>query len=91
MTVRLGGSVWCLALAAERRTSLWRPICLLRLVNVAGRPCVRAGGEADLDLGNYERFLDVTLTRDHNITTGKVYSQVPTTGRPPLDDHTAAA
>lgn len=34
------------------------------------------GGEADLDLGNYERFLGVTLTRDHNITTGKVYSQV---------------
>ena len=34
------------------------------------------GGEADLDLGNYERFLDVTLTRDHNITTGKVYSRV---------------
>ena len=34
------------------------------------------GGEADLDLGNYERFLNVTLTKDHNITTGKVYSQV---------------
>lgn len=34
------------------------------------------GGEVDLDLGNYERFLDVTLTRDHNITTGKVYSLV---------------
>eukprot|EP00177_Eucheuma_denticulatum_P007952 GFKZ01014476.1.p1 GENE.GFKZ01014476.1~~GFKZ01014476.1.p1 ORF type:complete len:634 (-),score=88.55 GFKZ01014476.1:153-2054(-) len=34
------------------------------------------GGEADLDLGNYERFLDVTLNRDNNITTGKVYSQV---------------
>ncbi|CAE7941432.1 URA7, partial [Symbiodinium sp. KB8] len=34
------------------------------------------GGEADLDLGNYERFLDITLTKDHNITTGKVYSQV---------------
>ena len=32
--------------------------------------------QADLDLGNYERFLDITLTRDHNITTGKVYSQV---------------
>ena len=31
------------------------------------------GGEVDLDLGNYERFLDVTLTRDNNITTGKVY------------------
>jgi len=34
------------------------------------------GGEADLDLGNYERFLDVSLTKDHNITTGKVYSSV---------------
>ena len=31
------------------------------------------GGEADLDLGNYERFNDLTLTRDHNITTGKIY------------------
>ena len=27
------------------------------------------GGEADLDLGNYERFNDITLTRDNNITT----------------------
>lgn len=34
------------------------------------------GGEADLDLGNYERFLDVKLTRDNNITTGKVYQRV---------------
>ncbi|KAK9669586.1 hypothetical protein RND81_13G141500 [Saponaria officinalis] len=34
------------------------------------------GGEVDLDLGNYERFLDITLTRDHNITTGKVYQSV---------------
>lgn len=34
------------------------------------------GGEVDLDLGNYERFLNVNLTRDHNITTGKVYQQV---------------
>lgn len=34
------------------------------------------GGEVDLDLGNYERFLDVTLTREHNITTGKIYQQV---------------
>ncbi|RYG46531.1 hypothetical protein EON67_09455, partial [archaeon] len=32
--------------------------------------------QADLDLGNYERFLDICLTRDHNITTGKVYNQV---------------
>src|SRR3989442_15218430 len=29
------------------------------------------GAEVDLDLGNYERFLDVNLTGDHNITTGK--------------------
>jgi len=34
------------------------------------------GGEVDLDLGNYERFLDMSLTRDHNITTGKVYRAV---------------
>lgn len=34
------------------------------------------GGEVDLDLGNYERFLDIKLTRDHNITTGKVYQSV---------------
>ncbi|KAK6941059.1 Glutamine amidotransferase [Dillenia turbinata] len=33
-------------------------------------------GEVDLDLGNYERFLDVTLTRDNNITTGKIYQSV---------------
>ena len=34
------------------------------------------GAEADLDLGNYERFLDVNLGGDHNITTGKVYRAV---------------
>lgn len=34
------------------------------------------GGECDLDLGNYERFLDITLTRDSNITTGKIYKHV---------------
>lgn len=34
------------------------------------------GGEVDLDLGNYERFMDLHLTRDHNITTGKVYRSV---------------
>ncbi|KAE8659436.1 CTP synthase 1 [Hibiscus syriacus] len=31
------------------------------------------GGEVDLDLGNYERFLNVKLTRDNNITAGKIY------------------
>ena len=34
------------------------------------------GGEVDLDLGNYERFLDINLTSEHNITTGKVYLTV---------------
>ncbi len=34
------------------------------------------GGEVDLDLGNYERFLDINMTSDHNITTGKVYQTV---------------
>ena len=37
--------------------------------------------QADLDLGNYERFLGLTLTREHNIPTGKVYSQVNTQRR----------
>ncbi|KAI0225266.1 CTP synthase ura7 [Massospora cicadina] len=37
---------------------------------------LKDGGEVDLDLGNYERFLDITLTRDNNITTGKIYSHV---------------
>lgn len=32
--------------------------------------------ETDLDLGHYERFLDVELSGDSNITTGKVYSSV---------------
>ncbi|HKZ64424.1 MAG TPA: CTP synthase (glutamine hydrolyzing) [Thermoplasmata archaeon] len=34
------------------------------------------GAEVDLDLGNYERFLDVNLTGDNNITTGKIYRAV---------------
>lgn len=34
------------------------------------------GGETDLDLGNYERFLDITLTKAHNITTGQIYASV---------------
>src|SRR5579872_289220 len=34
------------------------------------------GGETDMDIGNYERFLDTNLTRSHNLTTGSVYLQV---------------
>ena len=31
------------------------------------------GGETDMDLGHYERFIDVELTRDSNVTAGQVY------------------
>ena len=34
------------------------------------------GAETDLDIGHYERFLDVNLTGEANVTTGKVYSTV---------------
>ncbi|MCZ7394392.1 MAG: glutamine hydrolyzing CTP synthase [Candidatus Methanoperedens sp.] len=37
---------------------------------------LKDGGEVDLDLGNYERFLDIELTRENNITTGQVYQTV---------------
>ncbi len=37
---------------------------------------LKDGGEVDLDLGNYERFLGVDMTFDHNVTTGKVYQHV---------------
>ena len=36
----------------------------------------RDGAETDLDLGNYERFLGIDLSRDSNFTTGSVYSEV---------------
>ena len=34
------------------------------------------GHEADLDLGHYERFIDESLTKNSNVTTGKVYWSV---------------
>ena len=34
------------------------------------------GAETDLDLGHYERFIDESLTRDSNVTTGKIYWSV---------------
>ena len=34
------------------------------------------GAETDLDLGHYERFIDVNLTRNSSVTTGSVYSEV---------------
>ncbi|KAI0869566.1 CTP synthase N-terminus-domain-containing protein [Hypoxylon argillaceum] len=35
-----------------------------------------SGSEVDLDLGNYERYLSLSLTGDNNITTGKIYLDV---------------
>ena len=34
------------------------------------------GAETDLDLGNYERFIYISLTQDSNITSGQIYSAV---------------
>ena len=34
------------------------------------------GHEADLDLGHYERFLNIQTTKDNNITTGRIYQNV---------------
>ena len=34
------------------------------------------GAETDLDLGHYERFTNVTLTRENNLTSGRVYERV---------------
>src|SRR5258706_5370608 len=39
------------------------------------------GAETDLDLGHYERFIDVNLTRNSSVTTGNVYSTVSATER----------
>jgi CTP synthase len=36
----------------------------------------RDGAETDLDLGNYERFIDIELTSESNITSGQIYSAV---------------
>ena len=34
------------------------------------------GGETDMDLGNYERFLNRDMTKENNITTGQIYKKV---------------
>lgn len=36
----------------------------------------RDGGETDLDLGHYERFIDEELTKNSSITSGRIYSNV---------------
>lgn len=53
------------------------PFILKLIIRISGEVYVLDdGGEVDLDLGNYERFLDISLCRDNNITTGKIYKQV---------------
>jgi CTP synthase len=39
------------------------------------------GAEADLDLGHYERFLNVTTSQANNVTTGRIYNNVITKER----------
>jgi len=39
------------------------------------------GSETDLDLGHYERFLDQSLTKDNNVTTGQIYNTIITRER----------
>lgn len=39
------------------------------------------GAETDLDLGHYERFLDVNMTKANNTTTGQIYNEVITKER----------
>ena len=34
------------------------------------------GAETDLDLGHYERFIDINLTRNSNVTAGRIYQSV---------------
>ena len=34
------------------------------------------GAETDLDLGHYERFIDVNLTNESNVTSGQIYNAV---------------
>ena len=34
------------------------------------------GAETDMDLGHYERFVDITMGRDNNVTTGRIYQEV---------------
>ncbi|HOW28603.1 MAG TPA: CTP synthase, partial [Elusimicrobiota bacterium] len=39
------------------------------------------GAETDLDLGHYERFLDLDMARDNNCTSGQIYNTVITAER----------
>ncbi|MCL5735284.1 MAG: CTP synthase [Actinobacteria bacterium] len=43
------------------------------------------GAETDLDLGHYERFVDESLTRDSNVTSGSIYYNVILARNPDVD------
>ena len=64
----------------DHRSTVCNPMCPVKFnvkPDTLGEVYVlNDGGEVDLDLGNYERYLDITLSRDHNITTGKIYKEV---------------
>ena len=51
-------------------------LVLWRQLSTANALCSTTGGETDLDLGKYQRYLGITLSRDNNITTGKIYQHV---------------
>ena len=49
----------------------------LSLIHIYGEIFVTEdGAETDLDLGHYERFIDQNLSKENNITTGKIYWSV---------------
>ena len=37
---------------------------------------LKDGTETDLDLGNYERYLNISLTKENSITTGRIYKEI---------------
>lgn len=69
-------SLWCCC-CVFNNFSLFYCFCVSFLFLFSGEVFVlNDGGEVDLDLGNYERFLDINLYKDNNITTGKIYQHV---------------
>ena len=40
------------------------------------------GAETDLDLGHYERFTGISVTRSHNVTAGQIYDAILSQGAP---------
>ena len=45
------------------------------------------GGECDMDIGNYERYLNQNIPKSHNITTAQIYSSVIEAERKGVEDH----